>query len=248
MRLRLLMRRLTVSAPRMAVRSAMPWPLRWAIVALVAGFCAAIGLWAFEFGRDIAGLDGASTEQLRRVLTERDALREQLQHALDERNQAQAVANTADTQLTSARVAQEKLEQQQQVLAQENQRLRDDLGFFQRLIPAPTPQPGTLGESLAIRGLQAEVLAPGRWKWQVLIMQPVKNPPEFAGTLELSLSGLRGGRPWEAKLPGDGQSFVVHQYVRLEGELVVPVEVQVKAVTARVLQAGQVRTLQSVRL
>mgnify|MGYP000735789456 CR=1 FL=1 len=55
MRLRLLFRRLTVSAPRMAVRSALPWPFRWAMLAIVLGFCAAIGLWAFEFGKEIAG-------------------------------------------------------------------------------------------------------------------------------------------------------------------------------------------------
>jgi hypothetical protein len=56
MRFRLL-RRLTVSAPRMAVRSALPWPFRWACWPGRSGFCAAIALWAFEFGKDIAGLD-----------------------------------------------------------------------------------------------------------------------------------------------------------------------------------------------
>ena len=56
-RLRLLRRRLTISAPRMAVRSAMPWTLRWAVAAIMLGFCGAIALWAFEFGRDIAGLE-----------------------------------------------------------------------------------------------------------------------------------------------------------------------------------------------
>ena len=55
MRFRLLRRRLTISAPRMAVRSALPWPFRWALLAIVLGFCSAIGLWAFEFGKDIAG-------------------------------------------------------------------------------------------------------------------------------------------------------------------------------------------------
>ena len=35
MRFRLLRRRLTVSAPRMAVRSALPWPLRWFLLALM---------------------------------------------------------------------------------------------------------------------------------------------------------------------------------------------------------------------
>ena len=56
MRFKLLRRRLTISAPRMAVRSALPWPFRWAVLAIGAGLCAAIGLWAFEFGKEIAGL------------------------------------------------------------------------------------------------------------------------------------------------------------------------------------------------
>ena len=53
MRFRLLRRRLTINSPRMAVRSALPWPFRWAMAALVFGFCAAIALWAFEFGKVI---------------------------------------------------------------------------------------------------------------------------------------------------------------------------------------------------
>ena len=56
LRLRLLRRRLTISAPRMAIRSAMPWPLRWAAAALVLGFCGAIGLWAFELGKELPAL------------------------------------------------------------------------------------------------------------------------------------------------------------------------------------------------
>ena len=49
----------------MSVRSAMPWPLRWAVAAIMLGFCGAIALWAFEFGRDIAGLEnGGQAEML----------------------------------------------------------------------------------------------------------------------------------------------------------------------------------------
>ena len=55
MRLRLWRRRLTISAPRMAIRSALPWPLRWLLGGLVLGLSAALALWAFEFGREIAG-------------------------------------------------------------------------------------------------------------------------------------------------------------------------------------------------
>ena len=70
MRFRLLRRRLTISAPHMSVRSAMPWPVRWAVLAIVFGFCAAIGLWAFEFGKDIAGLERGAKEELTRLRAE----------------------------------------------------------------------------------------------------------------------------------------------------------------------------------
>ena len=94
MRLKLLRRRLTISAPRVAVRSALPWPLRWAVVAIVFGFCAAIALWAFEFGKGLAGLDSGARDELAQLRQETVRLRE-------ERDRAQSVANTAGSLLTT---------------------------------------------------------------------------------------------------------------------------------------------------
>ena len=76
MRLRLLRRRLTISAPRMMVRSAFPWPIRWALAAVVIGFCSAIGLWAFEFGREIAGIEGGTQAELVRLREQQTRLDE----------------------------------------------------------------------------------------------------------------------------------------------------------------------------
>ena len=56
MRWKLFRRRLSISAPRVAIRSHMPWPLRWVVLALAFGFSASLALWAFEFGKEIAGL------------------------------------------------------------------------------------------------------------------------------------------------------------------------------------------------
>lgn len=75
MRLRLLRRRLTVSAPRMAIRSTMPWPLRWLLAAVVLGFSGALALWAFEFGKEIAGLDRNAKQELEQLRTEVSQLR-----------------------------------------------------------------------------------------------------------------------------------------------------------------------------
>ena len=72
MRFKLLRRRLSISAPRMIVRSHLPWPLRWAMYAVALGFSAAIALWAFEFGKDIAGLDRGSKEELARLRAEQE--------------------------------------------------------------------------------------------------------------------------------------------------------------------------------
>jgi len=128
MRLRLLRRRLTVSAPRMAVRSALPWPFRWAVLALVFGFSAALALWAFEFGKVIAGVDGAPSAQT-------TSLRVALEKAQKERDEASAIANTSQTLLTAGSAAQEQLMAQNKLLEQEILSLRDDLGFFEKLIP-----------------------------------------------------------------------------------------------------------------
>jgi hypothetical protein len=154
MRFRLLRRRLTISAPRMAVRSAMPWPVRWAILAIVLGFCAAIGLWAFEFGKDIAGLDKGSKEELMQLRAAAADMRVQLEKAKVERDQAQSIANTAGTLVITEKASYEKLATQVKQLETDNRALRDDLGFFEKLIPA-----GGV-EGVAIRGLQAEMQSP----------------------------------------------------------------------------------------
>ena len=57
MRWKLLRRRLSVSTPRLIEHSHLPWPLRWAALAVMLGFSAALALWAFEFGKDTAGLE-----------------------------------------------------------------------------------------------------------------------------------------------------------------------------------------------
>ena len=242
MRLRLLLRRLTVSAPRMAVRSALPWPFRWAVLAIVFGFCAAIGLWAFEFGKDIAGLDGGNKEALQQSRVELLALRAEVATLKEARDKAQSIANTADTLLTSEKVTQERLAVQNKQLATDNQSLRDDLGFFEKLIPTA----GVGG--IAIRGLQAEVHNGREIKWQVLVIQALKNPPEFSGSLELSFTGVQNGRPWAAALPGGAQAFKLKQYGRLEGVFELPPQTVIKGITARVLEGSVAKAVQSIKL
>jgi len=235
MRFRLLRRRLTISAPRMAVRSAMPWPFRWAGVAIMLGFCAAISLWAFEFGKDIAGLDSGAKEELLRLRSDMAKIRE-------ERDKVQSVFNTSASLLTAEKAAQERMAAQIKTLEAENRALRDDLGFFEKLIPASG------AEGVAIRGLQAEVLGGSQLRWQVLVIQPTKNAPEFRGKLEVSIAGTMEGKPWMMDLPGGAQPLQFRQYRRIEGMIDLPPSAVVKNVSAKVVEGTATRAVQSIKL
>lgn len=236
MRWKLIRRRLSISAPRMIVRSHLPWPLRWAAFALMLGFSAALALWAFEFGKDIAGLDRGSKAEVTRLVQEVEQLR-------SERDQAQSIANTADSLLKAERVAQEKLAAQVRMLEADNMALRADLGFFERLLPA-----GATGE-VTVRGLQAQLSQAGQMRYQLLVMQQGKSVPEFNGRYELVLSGQLEGRSWSFTMPGGARPLKFRQYQRVDGVVDYPADAQVKQVQVKVLDGGgSVRATQVLRL
>lgn len=217
------------------MRSHLPWPLRWAVVAVMLGFSAALALWAFEFGKDIAGLDREAKAELARLRVEVRQLR-----ADSER--AQSVANTAESLLKAERAAQERLAQQLRQLESERQSLQADLGFFENLIPAG-------GEGLQLRGLQARLQGPGQLRYQMLVMHSEKNAPEFNGQYELLLAGTLEGRPWTMALPGGAKPLQFRQYFRVEGSIEAPPEAVLKTVQARVLDnKGVVRATQTIKL
>ena len=229
-------RRLSISAPRMIVRSHLPWPLRWAAVAVTLGFSAAIALWAFEFGKDIAGVDrnaGAEIARLRQELTQLKA----------ERERTASIANTADSLLKAEKAAQERLTQQLKQLETENMALKADLGFFERLLPAGA----TAG--LTIRSLHAEEKEPGQTRYQLLVMQPGKSPPEFRGRYEITLAGTLDGKPWSFTPADSTKPLQMKQYLRVEGMVDHPREAIVKTVQVKVLDtSGGVKATQTAKV
>lgn len=219
----------------MSVRSAMPWPLRWIGLALMLGFSAAVAMWAFEVGKDIAGLDKTSREELSELRQEVASLRE-------ERDKVQSIANTSGGILIAEKAIQDKMAGQIKQLESDNRSLRDDLGFFEKLLPASAT------ESASIRSLQAEVVSETQLKWQVLVIQPVKDAATFNGKLELTVTGTQAGKPWVMSLPGGAQALQFKQFRRIEGMLDLPPLTVVKTVTAKVLEGTTVRSVQTFKL
>ena len=235
MKFRLFRRRLTLSTPRMVVRNALPWPLRWIAGAVVLGFSAAIALWAFEFGKGIAGLDTDAKDEL-------NLLRQEVISLHSDRDKAQSIVNTSGSLMTAEKAAQEKMMSQIKQLELDNSSLRDDLGFFEKLLPAGS------AEVASIRSLQAESLSASQLKWQVLVIQPVKSAQGFNGKLDLTLSGTQGGKSWTMSLPGGSQVLQFKQYRRVEGVFDLPPQAVVKTMTAKVIEGSAVRSVQTFKL
>jgi len=236
MRWKLMRRRLSISAPRMIVRSHLPWPLRWAVVAVVLGFSAAIAMWAFEFGKDIAGLDRDAKAELAQLRVEVAQLKA-------ERERTLSVANTADSLLKAEKASQERLAQQLKQIESENLALKANLGFFERLLPAGA------SAGLTIRSLQAETTAPGQVRFQLLMMQPGKSPPEFRGSYEVTLQGTLDGKPWSVTPTNGSKPLQMKQYLRVEGTLEHPPAAVVKTLQIRVLDAsGGLKATQTAKL
>lgn len=205
------------------------------MLAVVFGFCAAIGLWAFEFGKVIAGLDGGAREEVVRLRAENDKIKA-------ERDRAQYVANTSQTLLTTEKATQERLLAQNRQLDNDNLNLRDDLGFFEKLMPL------TGVEGITVRGLQAEMAEDHRLRWRVLLIQPQKNVAEFRGNLELAFAGSRNGKPWAMSLPDGVQSVKFTQFGRFQGVFDLPLQALVKSVSVKVLEGSVVKATQSANL
>jgi len=236
MRWKLLRRRLSLSAPRVSVRSSLPWPLRWALVALMVGFSAAIAMWAYEFGKSISGVEDGAEAALAQSRDEIAQLRR-------ERDSAVAVANTAESLLKAERVAQERLAQQLRQLQAENLSLQSDLALFERLVPAGS------GGRVKIRRVQAEIGGPGRLHYQVLAMQAGKNPREFVGRIEVTLIGTLDGKPWNFVPLSSSGTLRMKQYARIEAVAEYPADAVLQTVQIRVLDdKGGVRAQHTAKL
>lgn len=241
MKLRFLRRRWSIAAPQMTVRSQRPWWVRAIGIVIAAVLIALLARWTFALGSRFAGLDrGEVAAEIARLTAEIADLRA-------EREALQTGLNSANSHLTIERAAQDKLLMQIKSLEGENDKLRQDLAFFERILPAAT------GSGVSIRSFQIERESGDsvRLRYRVLVGQSAKAASDFSGEAQLTLVGVREGRnvsvPVTAELLRDPRSLVLsfRLFQRVEGVIEVPSGMRVRSVQVRVLDRGEVRAQQT---
>jgi len=234
MRWRRFKRQLGIGTPRVEVASALAWPVRWLLGLLVLALSTAMALWAFQQGKQSAGLEmnlQAEVQRLRELAATQGLALEQAQTAIST-SKSQAVAFAAEKDELVAQIRR---------LEGENQSLRADLDFFERLIPTS----GRSGRGVQIRSVFAERLGQAQVRWQVLVMQTARNPEAASGDLEVLLMGKKAGKAWSMSATIERRPFSLVQYVRLEGLVPVPAEVTIQSVVVKLWQGNALRGTQT---
>ena len=192
--LRRLRGRFGISAPRVAVRTHLPWYWRGLSVVILFGVSLALAGWIYDAGRRFAGFhQGASEHEIA-------GMRERIAKLESDLESTRKVANASESRLRIESTSQEQLSLQIRTLEEENTRLKSDLATFESLAG------GQAGDSgLAVSRLQVLSAGDGQYRYRLLLAQTGdKKDKEFNGMIQLIATVQRGKEAVMMQFPAAG--------------------------------------------
>lgn len=231
-----------IAASKMTINQHVPWPLKFAFIAAVLGVGGAIAMWTYDMGRSFAFGPKFSPEQMVN-------LQAKVADLTVERDQLIATASTIDSRQSIEKSTQKQLTDQINALTAENNKIKDDLAFFESLMPSASRPQG-----ISLQRVKLEMNGANQLRYRALVMQGGKGIREFSGEMHISLTLVQTGKPAimefpDAKLGDAGKlKLSFKHYQRLEGQINLPEAAVVKSVQMTVLEKGEVRVRQSIAL
>jgi uncharacterized protein DUF6776 len=226
--------RFGISAPKMTVRTHLAWYWRWLGMMVMLAVSLALAAWMYDAGRRFAGFDRTELE------LEVSKLKESLSDVKSEAARLRSIATASESRLKIEQAAQQQLAGQVKALEDENNRLREDLAFFDTLIPAERR-----GDKVSILGFKVDRdVLPGEYRYRLLVLQGGKRDRSFSGSLQLIIEVQRDGRNDMILMPNPADAgsaafkLSFKYFHRVEGTFRVPAEVKVRSVQVRVMESG----------
>lgn len=227
-----------ITAPNLKIQHSLPWPIKIGATVLVLGLGGALALWTYDLGRNFAFGSKQSAHEF-------DAMREQVAKLTLERDRLASGANTIENQKNIDKSMQKELTEQIGRLTAENNKLKDDLAFFESLMPSANRPVG-----ISLSRFTMEKTGANQASYRILVMQGGKATKEFSGELRFSLTLEQAGKSVmmdypDAKLGEAGKLKVAFKhYQRLEGVINLPEGAVVKSAQATILEKGELRAKQ----
>jgi len=239
--------RFGISAPRMTVKTHLAWYWRWLGMLVFLSLSLALAAWMYDVGRRFAGFD---QNELQNQFTR---LRESMAQLESEAANLRSIAGASESRIKIEQTAQSQLAGQVKALEEENNRLKEDLAFFENLVPSESR-----GEKVSIhRFTVAREVLPGEYRYRLLVLQGGKLDREFHGSLQLVVEMQQEGRDATILIPettesGSGNAFKLNfkYFRRVEGTFRVPAGAKVRTIQARIMENGssEARASQNVNL
>lgn len=232
--LRALKQQFGISAPRVAVRTHVPWYWRWLGILSMAVLAAGIGWYALHPAAVLSGFGSADNGVSAERSTE-DPARQQ--HELAE---LRSRAAQAERQLAIERATYEDLVRQIRALSEQNAALKEDLAFFQTLMPAGGGATGIMVDRFR---LQKEML-PGEYRYRLFLVQTGHRDRNFQGRLQFVVNLSENERttaltvPAEAERDARDYRLDFKFFQRLEGTFKVNPNAVVRSVQVRIYEKG----------
>ena len=229
-----------INAPRLLVRTHIPWPLRMVAVGVLVAAGLLLGQWVFETGLRIAGFEkGRAQQQLTQLLSKVTLLEQENVELKSEKFRTQQEIEIEQT-------TNKDLAKSLQNIQEENVGLREDNAFFRNLL-SPDQGPGPV--SIYHFKLERNPLVAGEYRYRLLLLKSGKREQEFVGSVQLLVTGEQAGKkvvsiqPDAADATGakdKPQTIAVRfkYYQRLEGAFQLPAGLTPKNVQVRVFEAG----------
>jgi hypothetical protein len=252
------------SAMRVAVRSELPWRVKAILLLammLIIALIVTAALIAYSYSRPSVPQDAGA------LTTEMEKIRADAKQAIAERDGKLALLARLENQQRVDRAASEQVQAQLKLLENENARLKEDLSFFESLLPTPAN-----AKSVVIRSFRLQALSdserensrePGRkqnrkpgeepqaLRYRLLVQQSGRPERDFVGAVSLTVNLQQGGRPWILQLPdamtpdAGPPPLSFRHYQRVEGTFELPEGAVVRSVQVKIQSNGEVRAQQT---
>lgn len=200
---RALKRRFGITAPQVAVHTALPWYWRvaWLLLVLAIGYVAAY--WQFV-ARHVFAMDRVAVQKLEDAQT------------------LQVKVVRLESQLQVATAAQSNLAKEMAAMQDENMRVKEDVAFYKSILN----EVGTTGVPKIHSVKLSKGVRAGEYQYQILLVQSGRHDKVVQGGLQLVLSGMQDGKPVMQHVEPVGQQKGIKvnfkYYQRIEGSFNVP--------------------------
>ncbi|MBL0121270.1 MAG: hypothetical protein IPP88_00580 [Betaproteobacteria bacterium] len=220
-----------IRSEKVAIRTHMPWYLKFGGYGLMMGVAAAVAWYLVDNSYKITGFN---REEAKAEIAKLTADNERL---MREFALTKTLLNERESQLSVEKASQAEFTRNLAQLQEENAGLKEDLGFLRNIMST-----GSVPEGMTIANLKVEADAlPNEYRYRLLITQGGQRKQDFKGKTQVIVKVQAGTQqntlsfPTDADLRLPGGTLEFRYYQKVDGRFKIPEGSQLKSVQVRVL-------------